>query len=379
MGRSTPRPRPSAGNWGRCGTGRSGPAGWDRSRSLGRHPDALSGSAGRISGAMSCGWTSRPLARGAAASQRRTAGGRGVERVVDALDLGSDPGRPVVSEPLKRADRETRVRRARERRQVGDRDRDRAHAQRDRGHPRTRRHGDRRGGSARRGAGVLAAARVASAVPGRSVASRSDSPPAARPARPARLREVSPRWRGGDPPGVRERLSVATGRQHVGSERGRVRERAGGDELGRGPPAASRWPRGWIRAVRVRQWPKNVLVFALRRRPARLRAGRARARVARGGRLLPAVKRRLPAQRPAGRSRGQAPSGQTAPTDRLPRDRARASVRGRGRGVALGSPVGALGPGSFAIAGAYVALNFAYTAWLETSRSSTSPPSRAHL
>jgi decaprenyl-phosphate phosphoribosyltransferase len=131
-------------------------------------------------------------------------------------------------------------------------------------------------------------------------------------------------------------------------------------------PAARTGASIWIRAVRVRQWPKNLLLFAA---PAAAGAlsrpgvlGRAAVAtfafclLSSGAYLLNDLR--------------DAPEDRRHPVKRHRPVASRAITPAGALAVALAALVGglgvaaALGPEVLAVAGAYVVLNFSYTAWL---------------
>jgi decaprenyl-phosphate phosphoribosyltransferase len=123
-----------------------------------------------------------------------------------------------------------------------------------------------------------------------------------------------------------------------------------------------------MRAIRVRQWPKNLLVFAapaaagVLERPAVLGrvtvAAVAFCLLSSGAYLLNDLR--------------DAPEDRRHPVKRNRPIASRAIPPGRAFAAALGALMlglvlsAALGPGSLAVAGGYVALNFLYTAWLRS-------------
>ena len=126
--------------------------------------------------------------------------------------------------------------------------------------------------------------------------------------------------------------------------------------------------RAWIRAVRIRQWPKNVLVFAAPAAAGALERGGVLARVSLAAFafcLLSSGAYLLNDLRDAQEDRRH-------PVKRHRPIASRAIARGQAFAVAIGALAlglavsAALGPGSLAVAGAYVALNFSYTAWLRS-------------
>jgi decaprenyl-phosphate phosphoribosyltransferase len=122
----------------------------------------------------------------------------------------------------------------------------------------------------------------------------------------------------------------------------------------------------WIRSVRVRQWPKNVLVFGAPAaagvlwRPAVLGrvslAALAFCLLSSGAYLLNDLR--------------DAPEDRRHPVKRHRPIAARVIAPGRALAVAVAAIAGGLGlsawlgGASFAVAGSYVVLNFAYTTWL---------------